>query len=67
MADSSSRHSHRAVVNATRWSPDGNLVATAGGEGVVRLFDIRTFKELDTLKGHKDPITGKSFLNVLST
>jgi polyadenylation factor subunit 2 len=33
-------------------------VATAGGEGVIRLFDIRTFKELEPLKGHKDPITG---------
>jgi WD40 repeat protein len=54
------RHSHRAVVNSTRWSPDGNLVATAGGEGLIRLFDIRTFKELEPLKGHKEPITGKS-------
>ncbi|KAJ9110468.1 hypothetical protein QFC19_001594 [Naganishia cerealis] len=37
--------------------PDGNLVATAGGEGLIRLFDIRTFKELEPLKGHKEPIT----------
>lgn len=61
------RHSHRAVVNACRWSPDGNLVATAGGEGLIRLFDIRTFKELEPLKGHKEPITGTSRLACLRT
>jgi WD40 repeat protein len=54
------RHSHRAVVNACRWSPDGNLVATAGGEGLIRLFDIRTFKELEPLKGHKEPVVASA-------
>ena len=30
------------------------MVATAGGDGLVRLFDIRTFRELEALKGtHK--------------
>ncbi|KAJ9127615.1 hypothetical protein QFC24_001025 [Naganishia onofrii] len=47
--------------------PDGNLVATAGGEGLIRLFDIRTFKELEPLKGHKEPITALAWHPVHNT
>lgn len=54
---SDTSHSHRAVVNDLSWSPNGNIVATAGGDGLVRLFDIRTFKELDALKGHEKEVT----------
>jgi polyadenylation factor subunit 2 len=46
------RHSHKSTINACSWNPDGHLVATAGGDGTVRLFDIRTFRELEALKGH---------------
>jgi polyadenylation factor subunit 2 len=46
------RHSHKAVVNTCKWNPQGHLVATAGGDGLIRMFDIRTFRELDPMKGH---------------
>jgi WD40 repeat protein len=47
------------VINALEWSRNGHLVATAGGDGLVRLFDIRTFKELEALKGHPKEVTCK--------
>ena len=50
--DISTLHSHKAVVNACNWNPNGHLVATAGGDGLIRLFDIRTFRELEPMKGH---------------
>jgi polyadenylation factor subunit 2 len=37
------------------------MVATAGGDGLVRLFDIRTFKELEPLKGHDKEVTCECF------
>jgi WD40 repeat protein len=53
------RHSHKATINACKWSPDGHLVATAGGNGQVQLFDIRTFRELDSMKGHTNEVNCK--------
>jgi WD40 repeat protein len=55
-----SRRTHKAVINALEWSRNGHLVATAGGDGLVRLFDIRTFKELEPLKGHPKEVTCES-------
>jgi polyadenylation factor subunit 2 len=33
------------------------MVATAGGDGMLRLFDIRTFKEMEPLRGHEKEVT----------
>jgi WD40 repeat protein len=54
------RRTHKAVVNSLEWSRDGHLLATAGGDGLVRLFDIRTFKELEPLRGHGKEVTCES-------
>lgn len=35
------------------------MLATAGGDGTVRLFDIRAFKELEPLVGHQKEVTCK--------
>jgi WD40 repeat protein len=55
-----SRHSHKQTINSAKWSPDGHIVATAGGNGQVQLFDIRTFRELDAMKGHTQEVNCKS-------
>lgn len=49
-------HSSKSTINTCRWSPDGHLVATAGQDSVIRLFDIRTFRELEVLKGHEKEV-----------
>ncbi len=38
------------------FSPDGKVVASGFSSGVIRLWDIKTRKEMMLLKGHKDDV-----------
>jgi len=35
------------------WNKDGNILFSAGKDSKVKLFDIRTMKELKVLRNHK--------------
>ncbi|MEM6900028.1 MAG: WD40 repeat domain-containing protein [Pseudomonadota bacterium] len=56
---------HRREVNAGAWSPDGSMIATAGGHGYgshdddfsVRLWCTATYDEVAVLRGHADRVT----------
>jgi WD40 repeat protein/uncharacterized caspase-like protein len=37
-------------------SPDGAEIATAGDDGVIRIWDAASFKPLRTLQGHQGPV-----------
>lgn len=52
---------HTAYATAVRFSPDGTLVATAGGEGAVRLWDPRTGASLRLLDDHGAGVSGVAF------
>jgi WD40 repeat protein len=43
------------------FSPDGRLLATAGGDGAVRLWDLGTNTELRRVGGPGDRLTGVAF------
>ena len=45
---------HTGVVRAVAFSPDGKLLATAGQDHTVRLWDFAAGKELRRLTGHTD-------------
>ncbi|MCX5660401.1 MAG: protein kinase [Planctomycetota bacterium] len=46
----------RASIVGLAYSPDSRLVATAGDEGVVRVFDAQTAKQTLCLLGHDAPL-----------
>lgn len=41
---------------AIKWSPTGNMFATASKDKTVKVFDIRAMKELQTFRGHKKEV-----------
>jgi eukaryotic-like serine/threonine-protein kinase len=52
---------HEGPVNAIAISPDGKLVASAGADMTIRLWDITTGSLKQTLKQHEDEVTSLAF------
>ncbi len=53
--------SYRALIWDIAFNPDGTLLASAGGDQTVRLWDVATGNLLATLTGHEDAVTSLSF------
>ena len=54
-------HGHRGGVYAVDYSPDGRLLASAGEDGIVRVWEPATGKLLAELSGHESEINGLEF------
>ena len=56
---------HAEAIRAVAFSPDGALLAAAGGlparSGEIKIWDVANRKELRTLKGHSDCIYAVAF------
>ncbi len=50
-----------ADIHAVAISPDATLIATAGDDGLVRLWSTASFKLLHTFSGHEKPVYGLDF------
>jgi WD40 repeat protein len=50
-----------AAAVAVAWHPEGNLLATAGADKMVRLWDVATGKPGQALAGHADAVTCVAF------
>jgi WD40 repeat protein len=57
------RFRHGATIHALAISPDGKLVASAGEDHVVLLWDAATGKELRQLTGHAAAVTWVGFVD----
>jgi RNA polymerase sigma factor (sigma-70 family) len=47
---------HFRMVNSVAFSPDGKVLASAGWDNTIRLWDSATAKELLRLQGHTDAV-----------
>ncbi len=51
----------RPLVFGARFSPDGGMVASAGSDGAVRLWDARSGAQIACLNGHNDAVSSVDF------
>jgi WD40 repeat protein len=49
------------VFSGISFSPDGKILASASDEAIVRLWDVNSGKEIQTLKGHTSRVNRVSF------
>ena len=52
---------HRWQVNSVAFSPDGRTLASGSADNTIRLWDVRTGRELQTLTGHRNIVNSVSF------
>jgi len=52
---------HEGAIHSVAFSPDGSMLATGGKDKTVRLWDMRTGKQLAGLSAHADAVNSVAF------
>ncbi|XP_020268609.1 flowering time control protein FY, partial [Asparagus officinalis] len=50
-------HGHKNMVLSVKWNQNGNWVLTASKDQIIKLYDIRSMKELESFRGHRKDVT----------
>ena len=50
-----------ALANGVDFSPNGWWLASAGGDGTVRLWEAETGREVETFRGHEGKVADVRF------
>src|SRR4051812_32150706 len=55
------RWRHGSEVTALAYAPDGNVLASSGRDGAIRLWETTSGKQLRELRGHKGEVRSIAF------
>jgi len=50
-------YDHKNSVMAVRWNQNGNWLLTGARDHLIKLYDVRMMKEVQTFRGHKREVT----------
>ncbi len=51
------RHGHKNTVLQVKWNGNGNWLVSASRDQLVKLFELRMMREMQTFRGHKKEVT----------
>jgi len=51
-------HTHNTTISKVRWNKNGQWLLTGSRDRLIKIWDFRTFKSLQTFRGHKQEVTG---------
>ncbi|HEV7682045.1 MAG TPA: caspase family protein [Pyrinomonadaceae bacterium] len=52
---------HEGPINSIVYSPDGRLIASGGDDKAIKLWDVKTKREIRTFAVHDGPVTAVAF------
>jgi WD40 repeat protein len=55
---------HTEWIGTVEWSPDGERIASAGGDGVIRIWEASSERNLVTYRGHADGPLSRIFTKI---
>jgi polyadenylation factor subunit 2 len=47
---------HKKQVSCCQWNLNGNWLATGSTDGLIKLFDLRNMREMETLRGQNSEV-----------
>jgi polyadenylation factor subunit 2 len=48
---------HKKQVNCCMWNKNGNWLASGSKDGMIKLYDIRTMREIESFRGHNSDVS----------